>query len=208
MPQLRCDNLSCERGGRALFAGLSLTLEVGEVCAIGGSNGIGKTSLMEMFAGLIAPSSGEIFWDNQPVRDSEDFSHQLVYVGHKNALKHEMTVLENLMHYASLKNTETLLPAALEYFDLGKFADVPCGELSSGWRRRTALARLILAPGKLWLLDEPASSLDQTATGLLHALIGTRRERGGIILFTCHATEQVSDQVRLLNLEEYSAQAA
>src|SRR5689334_2858356 len=143
MPQLRCDNLSCERGGRALFAGLDFALERGEVCAIGGSNGSGKTSLMETIAGLSPPAAGEILWNEQSVQESEDFLRQLVYVGHRNALKLEMSIARNLAHYAAMKDTEMLVPAALEYFDLTRFADVPCGELSSGWRRRAALAKLI-----------------------------------------------------------------
>jgi heme exporter protein A len=183
MPQLQCENLSCERGGRILFSGLELAMEQGEVCAIGGQNGSGKTSLLEIIAGLLSPVSGKIFWEGHLAAGNANFLQQMVYVGHKNALKLEMTVAENIAHYAALKDTGMLVPAALEYFDLGYYADVPCGELSSGWRRRVALARLIVAPGTLWLLDEPTSSLDEGAVSLLHSLIATRKERGGIVLF-------------------------
>src|SRR5262249_20151998 len=121
MPQLRCENISCERGGGIVFSGLDITLEPGDICSVGGANGRGKANLIEVIAGLLPPASGGIFWNRQLARDSEDFLRHTVYVGHKNALKQEMTVLENLTHYAALRDTEMLVPAALEYFDLFPF---------------------------------------------------------------------------------------
>ncbi len=117
----------------------------------------------------------------------DDFKRQLMMVGHKSAVKLDLTVEENLRFWGRLYGTEMLLPAALKFYNLGRYQETPCKELSAGWQRRVALARLIIAPCKLWLLDEPTNFLDEEAVLLTASLIESRVKQGGIVIAASHS---------------------
>ncbi|MFO0388950.1 MAG: heme ABC exporter ATP-binding protein CcmA [Alphaproteobacteria bacterium] len=183
---LTIENLSCTRSDRLIFSGLGFSLQSGALLLLKGPNGVGKTTLIRMIAGLLPAEQGSITWNNQPTRDNAEFKRELMYIGHKSAVKADSTVEENLRFWAKIYNTELLIPAALKYFDLTKFKDAPAGQLSAGWQRRVALARLILAPSKLWLLDEPTNFLDEEAVILTASLIESRVTQGGIVIAASH----------------------
>lgn len=126
----------------------------------------------------------------------------MLYLGHSNALKPEMTVEENVSFWSRLHDTEELAAAALRYFGLERFAGLPCGELSAGWRRKVALTRLMTVPAMLWLLDEPAAHLDGEGEERLAALIESKCANGGIVLMATH--EENSDDKIYINISEYS----
>jgi heme exporter protein A len=187
---LEAADLECERGGRTLFRSLSFSLRPGESLRIAGTNGSGKTSLLRILCGLAAPSAGEVRWQGSQIGElKEDYSRQLVYLGHASAVKGDLTAAENLSitcTLAGLRTEKREVHAALERFGL-PLQNTPLRHFSQGQRRRAALARLCLSGAlPLWLLDEPFSALDASGIELLRKLVRERLERGGAVAFTTH----------------------
>ncbi|WP_295009413.1 cytochrome c biogenesis heme-transporting ATPase CcmA [uncultured Dechloromonas sp.] len=187
---LEADNLECVRGERRLFAGLGFQLEAGELLYLQGRNGAGKTSLLRMIIGLLPPEAGEIRWKGKSIRSSGDeFRADLCYLGHLNAIKEELTPLENLLASAHLAD-ETLSEDdaldALEQVGLAGREDLACKYLSQGQKRRVALARLVKERRPLWVLDEPFVALDVAAVDWLAGIISAHLQRGGLAVMTTH----------------------
>ena len=186
---LEAQGLDCERGGRALFRNLSFSVKGGELLRVAGANGSGKSSLLRILCGLLAPAAGEVRWKSAPIRSlGEEYSRELVYLGHASAVKDDLSAAENLDISCRLAGAEG--SAASIRDALGRFG-VPDGpvlrRLSQGQRRRAALARLALsAAAPLWLLDEPFSALDAQGIGLLNGLLAQRLAQGGMIVLTTH----------------------
>lgn len=183
---LSCENLSCARDETPLFANIGFCLAPGALLLLKGPNGIGKTTLMRMLAGLIPADSGQVAWNGQPIQDNADYKRDMTYIGHKSAVKLDATVQENLSFWGKLFDREMLIPAAMAFYGLEALKDAPARQLSAGWQRRVALARLILAPAKLWLLDEPTNFLDDEAVALTGNLIESRVMQGGIVVVASH----------------------
>lgn len=187
---LKAIELTCERGGRALFRDLSFELRGGELLRVAGENGSGKTSLLRILCGLLAPAAGEVRWREEPIQSlREDYAKELVYLGHAPAVKDELTPAENLQitcRLAGLAVSTKDIQAALARFGLSG-NDVPTKKLSQGQRRRAALARLALSESvPLWLLDEPFSALDAAAARFTEAVIAQHVARGGAAIYTTH----------------------
>ncbi len=185
---LEAVDLECVRGGRSLFRGLSVALAPGELVRIAGDNGRGKTSLLRILCGLLTPDAGSVRWKGEPIaRLREEFSRNVLFLGHAPAVKDELTATENLSIAARIAGTAVeahQLKKALQHFSV---PDRPVGNLSQGQRRRAALARLALAEAvPLWLLDEPLAALDAAAAGLVESLATAHVARGGIVAFTTH----------------------
>lgn len=188
-------------GEQVILEGVNLELNAGELMVVQGSNGSGKTTLLRMVAGLIRPTEGDITWCGEAIHDVSERLHQIAYVGHKNALTMSLSVLDNIVFWSKIYNNEELVAAAIHFFDLERFADMPVCALSAGWQRKVALSRLILTPAKLWLLDEPTSHLDEESVSLLDSLLTTRKEQGGVILVSLHG-EVKSDDIKILNINK------
>lgn len=178
--------VSCIRGDKPVFADLGFCLQEGSLLLLKGPNGSGKTSLLRILAGLLPADSGQILWNGSPAHNNPEFKRDMMMIGHKSAVKLDYTVYENLAFWAKIYGTELLLPAALHFFDLMSFKDTPAGHLSAGWQRRVALARLIVAPCRLWFLDEPTNFLDDDAVVLVSSLIESRVQQGGIVVVASH----------------------
>jgi heme exporter protein A len=181
--------LDCERGGRTLFRSLSFALEPGERLRVAGANGSGKTSLLRILCGLLAPSAGEVRWQGEAIRElREDYSRELVYLGHAAAVKDELTAAENVSIACSIGGApvnDEEIQEALARFAVP--AATPVRRLSQGQRRRAVLARLALSEARpLWLLDEPFTALDLEGIVALKDLIGRHTARGGAAVFTTH----------------------
>ena len=203
--------LECTRGERRLFSDLSFKLDRGQLLRVAGANGSGKTSLLRIMCGLVAPSAGELRWHGQSIRaEREEYSRNLVFIGHLNALKDDLTALENLQVAAALAGLPAgaaRMLAGLDRFGIAHCAELPAKVLSQGQRRRVALARLALSDAvPLWILDEPFSALDVGAVVELEGLLASHLASGGMVVLTTHQeVEVVAQTVLRIDLDQYSA---
>jgi heme exporter protein A len=199
---LEAAGLDCERSGRTLFRGLSFTVGPGELLRVAGPNGSGKTSLVRILCGVLAPTQGEVRWRGAPIRRlAEEYSRELVYIGHAAALKDDLTPFENLdiaCRLAGLESKREALAAALSAFAV---PDLPVRKLSQGQRRRAALARLLVSERvPLWLLDEPFAALDTAAASYTEEVIGRHLEAGGSVVYTTHQRAAFDADARVIEL--------
>jgi heme exporter protein A len=195
---LELNGLDCVRGGRTLFTGLTRGIRAGELLRVQGANGAGKTSLLRMLCGLLAPARGQVLWRGQAIGTlHEEFSRELVYLGHAAALKEELSPLENLQAACVLAGraaSRADARRALADAGLRGHENTQARRLSHGQRRRAALARLALAPAAaLWVLDEPFNALDTTATAWLEGLVRAQLLRGGVVVLTSHQGVALDD---------------
>lgn len=183
-------NLACSRGDHRLFSGLNFTLYPGQILQIKGANGSGKTSLLRTLCGFMLPDEGHVSWRGEDIQGmKEDYYAQMIYLGHLNAIKDELSALENLRISAGLAGrqlTEKEAIAALRRMGLKGRERLPVKVLSQGQRRRVALARLLVNDAVLWILDEPLTALDVGAVTLIEALLGEHLQRQGMVIFTTH----------------------
>lgn len=184
---LVAEQLACRRGEATVFRDLSFQVAVGGALLLVGPNGSGKSSLLRLCAGLIPMAGGTLrLGANDLAADADAFRGQVAYVGHLDAVKAALSVGENLAFWAGLTAERATVDAALEALGVARLRDVPARYLSAGQRRRVALARLVLTNAPLWLLDEPAVSLDADGVAALGRVIAGHRARGGIVLAATH----------------------
>ena len=174
-PRLMLDRIACVRGGRLLFEGFSLTLKPGEAALVTGPNGVGKSSLIRIAAGLLAPAAGTL-----------EVEGTRALLAEAAALDTEQQLASAVGFWAGLDGGRARVPEALDAVGLGTLAEVPVRMLSTGQRRRAALARVVAGGADIWLLDEPVNGLDAASTALLEALVARHRAAGGIVLVASH----------------------
>ena len=193
---LEVSNLACSRGDHRLFSGLSFTLHPGQIMQVQGANGSGKTSLLRTLCGFMMPDEGGIAWCGESIRNlDEEYYAEMLYLGHLNAIKDELSALENLRISAGLSGVELdekEAMNALRRMGLRRREMLPTKVLSQGQRRRVALARLLVSDAKLWILDEPLTALDVGAVTLIQDLVAEHLARHGMVIFTTHQPLQVA----------------
>jgi len=202
---LNVSSLRCVRGDRCLFKDVEFSLQNGELLHLHGHNGSGKTTLMRKLAGLGQPAEGEIRWQDELIGElDEEYTRHVLYIGHKNAIKDDLTAVENLLTSSLLDGFETPTRdawQALAKMGLKGFEDLPSKVLSQGQKRRVALSRLLTTKTRLWILDEPFVALDKAAVAYLQDIIREHVANGGMVILTTHQeVELTSGTVKQLQL--------
>jgi len=189
---LAASNLSCIRGTQKLFDGINLQLDAGQWLYLQGENGAGKTSLLRILAGLSLPSEGEVLWKNAPsAQQCSQYHIDLIYIGHHAVLQEDLTLTENLhalCRMDGLRISDAAIRDALTRMGLAKRQHLPARVLSAGQKRRGLLARALLRPAKLWILDEPFNALDVNAVADVQDLLKAHLANGGLLVLTSHQT--------------------
>lgn len=189
-PMLAATDLACSRGERRLFESVNFTLDGGDWLHVKGENGAGKTTLLRTLIGLAPPDAGAVRWQGTDTRECTGaFRRAFVYLGHASALKDELTPLENLrlaLAVDGVRAEEAQLLDVLRRIGLRGREHLPCRALSAGQKRRVLLARLLLRPTELWVLDEPFNALDASGIELISAMIASHLHGGGIAVMTSH----------------------
>jgi len=184
--RLSGSDLTCVRGEREVFTALSFAVDAGEALAVTGRNGAGKSSLLRQIAGLLAIPRGTIRLDGG---DGErTLAEQCHLLGHRDALKPSLSVLENLAFWQDYLGGAAVSPLAanLEIAGIAHLADLPASYLSAGQRRRLGIARLVCVTRPVWLLDEPTSALDSDGQALLAGVMSRHLQAGGLIVAATH----------------------
>ena len=200
---LEARQITCVRGDRTLFSGLDLQLFAGQCLHVRGENGVGKTSLLRLLTGLVSPESGEVLWCGHPIKtQASEFHSKLLFLGHRDALKEDLSAIENLRMYAAIDGvalSEQDAFACLWRFGLKGREDLPVNCLSAGQKKRVLMARMLTRRAQVWILDEPFNALDTHAVGELQDLIVEHLQGNGLVVLTSHQSLVISG-LRVLDL--------
>ncbi len=173
---IQLQDVTCVRGERTLFAGLSVSLAPGEAAMVSGPNGIGKSSLLRLIAGLLVPAAGSL-----------DVTGRMALTGEATTLDPRLPLATALAFWAGIDGAKgDAVDAALRDMAIEHLGEVPVRILSTGQKKRAVLASVIAGGASIWLLDEPANGLDIKSIGLLENVIARHRARGGIALVATH----------------------
>jgi heme exporter protein A len=191
VPLLEARALSFYRQDEPVFGPLDFCLNAGELTLIEGDNGSGKTTLMRILTGLLQPDEGELNWRGEPLSWSRCIG-EIIFLGHQLGLKSELSARENHRFTIGLHGcrSDITIDRALARIGLAGYEDEPVRRLSAGQKKRAALARLLLVPATLWLLDEPYANLDRTGIELVNSVLEEHVSHGGAALVTSHGAVQ------------------
>ena len=197
------NDLCLFRGDRCLFKNLEFALNQGELLVIEGPNGSGKTSLLRAVAGLLEFESGVVNWDGVTIRDNhQSFRADLVWLSHRVGFKGDLNILENLKFESGLRaSDQRRLGEVLERLSLSRLVELPFRSLSAGQQRRVALARMLLASARLWIMDEPFTNLDKAGQALVAELIGEHIRAGGSCMVASHQPLEIDGHTRRVTLQ-------
>ena len=183
---LEVKSICLKRNKKLLFKDLSLNLNKSQILILKGSNGVGKSSLLEAIVGMLELSAGEIKINGKSNLQSDN---RFTYIGHNNSLKEELTVIENLRLWIKLNNQtfeDMEIIQKLSFFKINHLFDHQINLLSAGQKKKVALSKLLFSNCKLWILDEPVNSLDKDSRNQFNLLIEQQKKRNGSILITTH----------------------
>ena len=180
-------NLGCRRGDRVLFRGLGFALTEGDALHLAGPNGIGKSSLIRILAGLLRAYAGSVVHEGA-----------LALADERPALDAHLALGRALEAWRKFDRADAaMLDAAIATLGLGDLLDVPVRFLSTGQRKRAALARMLLAGAPVWLLDEPLNGLDSASAEVVESLVARHIGQGGIAVIASHQPFALAGMARL-----------
>ncbi len=189
--RLTAENLSARRGEDLIFKDISFSLGAGESLILTGRNGSGKSTLLRTVAGLLRPETGRVAVRSDLAEKGMRAAEACHYLGHRNAMKAELSVFENLSFwkdflgdFAGRRGAD--VGEAADAVGLGEITHLPFGYLSAGQQRRMAFAKLLVAWRPIWILDEPTAALDVKAEAFFTGLIKEHLTEGGILLAATH----------------------
>lgn len=183
--KLTATRLRCQRGERLLFEDFTLSASAGDMLVLTGPNGVGKSSLLRILAGLLAAQEGTVTVEAGAI-GPEASVH---YLGHRDALRDALSVGESLDFVRSMLGAPgrgLSVDHALDRLRALHLLPLPVGVLSAGQKRRVALAGLLCAGRPIWLLDEPTTALDADGQALAAALFADHCAAGGIVIAATH----------------------
>ena len=187
-------SLSVSRGGINLLQDVDIELKNGQVGVLRGPNGVGKTTLLRVLAGLQPFDSGKV----------ECSMEDICYSGHADGVKPTLTVQENLEFWANIFGCTSIREVA-EKFLISGLLDTRVGTLSAGQKRRVGLARLGLTGRQVWLLDEPTVSLDETSIKIFENIIKDHISEDGCALIATHIDLGLENDAQIIDLLKYKA---
>jgi heme exporter protein A len=193
-PILDVQGLAFARNDEPVFGPLDFSLGTGETVLVEGDNGSGKTTLLRVLAGMLPASSGDIRIRGQPAsRDGRN--GRVLWLGHRSGMNESLSARENLVFLAGLYGTRDGASAAsaMQRVGIEAWIDEPLRTLSAGQKKRAGLARLVLLPGDIWLLDEPYANLDRHGIDLVNTLIADHCAGEGTALVTSHGAVRFAD---------------
>lgn len=186
-PMLKVNALAFDYIDKAVLNDVTFSLDEGKLLHLQGGNGVGKTTLLKLLAGLLQPSAGGVFWNNISINDDlPSWQQRICYVGHKMGLSLDLTIRENCYFDFHWQRRQISFGDLLENFDLTELAEIPCNKLSQGQKRRAALLRIAMTDARLWLLDEPFVALDKPAMEALVKCLKQHLAGNGLIVLTSH----------------------
>ena len=199
---LTIQDLSYAYSDRFLFKNLSFHLNPGEVIKISGANGSGKTTLIKILTGILKNYKGKISLKNEEEKPLKNLSDEIFYMGHKNALKENLTVQENLQHdFRLLNSNKNELDSYLEKLNLKEFLFTRVSELSEGQKRKIILACCLASNSSIYLLDEPFINLDVDSQEIIMEAMDSKIHNGAAVIFTSH-DQNIKNSIEL-NLNDY-----
>lgn len=185
--RLAATDIACRRGERLLFRGLSLALQPGEALHVTGANGIGKSSLIRILAGLLRPVGGTV-----------EREGAVGLIDERHALDPEISLGQALRFWRALDGGE----APLDRLGLTDLLEVPVRYLSTGQRKRAVFARLLAQSAPVWLLDEPLNGLDNIGVALVEGLVAEHLAGGGVAVIASH--QALTTDASRLTLAEFA----
>lgn len=205
-PLLSIKGLTCIRQDRVLFESLHFDLHPGDIVQVVGPNGVGKTSLLRIIAGLSVANEGEITFAGKTIdHDPENYHAELLYLGHQPGIKGDLSAEENLAFLMALNNqpvSSEIVEATLAEVELAGFEEAHASQLSAGQHRRIALSRLWQAKQKIWILDEPFTAIDKSGVEKLEKRFLSHIKSGGAIILTTHQDfNLINEHIKVLTLE-------
>jgi heme exporter protein A len=187
---LHFTDLMIERRHNMVFEHLSGEINSGELLQINGPNGCGKSTLLRLLSGFLRSETGEISWNHNNIHNQlDDYTQQLHYLGHDNGLKLNLTLIENINLYCTLNNcsiNSLALRAIIEKLNLARSTNTRVHHLSAGQQRRLSLAKLLINPKPLWILDEPNTALDHSGQLVFVSMLEAHLQQAGMIIIATH----------------------
>jgi len=196
---LEFECVSVSRGDLVLFEDLSIQVFSGDVVWIQGTNGVGKTTLLHLAAGLARPDSGALKWYKD--KHSMTAFSTVGFQGHQDALKASITVMEDLQYWGDLAEYTGDIDRICTRIGLSERKNIAAGKLSAGQKRRLALGRLLVSQKPIWVMDEPSAVMDAVGTELIDGLVKEHVKQGGAAIIASHSpARKVGIATRLLTL--------